>query len=260
MLRPRVIPVLLLKGAGLYKTVRFREPAYVGDPLNTVRIFNDKEVDEICVLDIGARFGQKAPQFERIRELAAETFMPISYGGCIASVDQVKAILKSGVEKVVLNSLVFNDPDEVRRIVAFAGSSSVVVSLDVRRNWLRRQEVMTDGGCRATRCSPVEAARTAEALGAGEILLNAIDRDGTRQGYDLEMVDEVARAVSVPVVACGGANNLDDLRTVLAAGASAAAAGSMFVYQGRHRAVLISYPSPAEIEGLIPGLSTSLNN
>jgi cyclase len=255
MLRPRVIPVLLLKGAGLFKTVRFREPAYVGDPLNTVRIFNDKEVDEICVLDIGARFGQKAPQLERIRELAAETFMPISYGGCIMSVDQVKTILRSGVEKVVLNTLVFDDPEEVRRIVAYAGSSSVVVSLDVRRNWLRRQEVMTGGGTRSTQLSLVEAARAAETLGAGEILLNSIERDGTRQGYDLEMVGEVARAVSVPVVACGGAGSIDDLRAVLEAGASAAAAGSMFVYQGRHRAVLISYPSPMEVEGLPTGLS-----
>lgn len=255
MLRPRVIPVLLLKGAGLYKTVRFREPAYVGDPLNTVRIFNDKEVDEICLLDIGTRFGQKAPQLERIRELAAETFMPISYGGGIVSVDQVKAILKSGVEKVVLNTLAFDNPEEIRRIVAYAGSSSVVVSLDVRHNWLRRQEVMIGGGARSTRLSPVEAARSAESLGAGEILLTSIERDGTRQGYDLEMVSEVARAVSVPVVACGGAGGLDDLRAVLEAGASAAAAGSMFVYQGRHRAVLISYPSSAEVEGLPTGLS-----
>jgi len=255
MLRPRVIPVLLLKGAGLYKTVRFREPAYVGDPLNTVRIFNDKEVDEICVLDIGSRFGQKAPQLERIRELAAETFMPIAYGGCITSVGHVKAILKSGVEKVVLNSLAFDDPEEVRRIVAYAGSSSVVVSLDVRRNWLRRQEVMTGGGARSTRLSPVEAARAVEALGAGEILLTSIERDGTHLGYDVDMVREVAQAVSVPLVACGGAGTLGDLRAVLLAGASAAAAGSMFVYQGRHRAVLISYPSSAEVEGLSRELS-----
>jgi cyclase len=250
MLRPRVIPVLLLKGAGLYKTVRFREPAYVGDPLNTMRIFNDKEVDEICVLDIGGRFGQKTPQLERIKELAAETFMPISYGGCISSLSQVQAILKAGVEKVVLNSLAVDNPEEVRRIVAYAGSSSVVVSLDVKRNWLRRQEVLTEGGTRPTRMSPVEAARAAEAMGAGEILLTSIDCDGTQLGYDVDLVREISHAVSVPVVACGGAGSLDHVREVLAVGASAAAAGSMFVYQGRHRAVLISYPSPSEVEGL----------
>lgn len=252
MLRPRVIPVLLLKGQGLYKTVRFCEPTYVGDPLNTMRIFNDKEVDEICVLDIGRRFGQKAPQFDQIRALAAETFMPISYGGCITKLDQVQAILKAGVEKVVLNSLVFDEPEEVRRIVAYAGSSSVVVSLDVKRNWLRKHEVLTHGATRSTRLSAVEAARVAEALGAGEILLTSIDRDGTQQGFDTETVSEVARAVSIPVVACGGGGTLDHLREVLGSGASAAAAGSMFVYQGRHRAVLISYPSPAEVEGLLP--------
>jgi cyclase len=250
MLRPRVIPVLLLKGAGLYKTVRFRDPVYVGDPLNTMRIFNDKEVDEICVLDIGGRFGQKAPQLEQIKGLAAETFMPISFGGCITVLSQVQAILKAGVEKVVLNSLAFENPDEIRRIVAYAGSSSVVVSLDVRRNWLRRYEVLTQGGTRPTRLSPVEAARYAEALGAGEVLLTSIDRDGTQEGYDVDLVGEVTRAVSVPVVACGGGGSLDHMRQVLKAGASAAAAGSMFVYQGRHRAVLISYPSPAEVEGL----------
>lgn len=250
MLRPRVIPVLLLKGAGLYKTVRFKDPTYVGDPLNTVRIFNDKEVDEICILDIGGHYGQKAPQFERIRELASETFMPLSYGGCISSLDQVKTILKCGVEKVVLNALAFADPDEVGRIAAYAGSSSVVVSIDVRRNWLRKSEAATRSGSKGTGISPVDAARAAEKVGAGEILLTSVDRDGTFTGYDTALVREVAGAVSIPVVACGGAGSLDHMREVMRAGAAAAAAGSMFVYQGRHRAVLISYPASAEIEGL----------
>lgn len=250
MLRPRVIPVLLLKGGGLYKTLRFSQPAYVGDPLNTMRIFNEKEVDEICVLDIGERFGQPGPQFELIREIASEAFMPLSYGGGVRRLEQAQVILKSGVEKVVLNSLAFSDPHEVARIVAYAGSSSVVVSIDVKPNWLGKYEVLTRSGTRKTGLSIVDAARAAENMGAGEILLNSIDRDGTFQGYDMKAVDQVVKAVSIPVVACGGAGSLQHMKDVLAAGASAASAGSMFVYQGRHRAVLISYPSSAEIESL----------
>lgn len=250
MLRPRIIPVLLLKGGGLYKTLRFNQPSYVGDPLNTMRIFNEKEVDEICVLDIGERFGQKGPQFDLIREIASEAFMPLSYGGGIGSLEEAQVILKSGVEKVVVNSLAFLKPDEVARIVAFAGSSSVVVSIDVKRNWLNRYEVLTQSGTKKTGLSVIEAAQAAEKMGAGEILLNSIDRDGTLQGYDTNLIDEVVNAVSIPVVACGGAGNLQHLKEALAAGASAASAGSMFIYQGRHRAVLISYPSSAEIESM----------
>tara|TARA_R110000850_G_scaffold125586_6_gene244038 strand:- start:220 stop:990 length:771 start_codon:yes stop_codon:yes gene_type:complete len=250
MLRPRAIPVLLLKGGGLYKTLRFNQPAYVGDPLNTMRIFNEKEVDEICVLDIGERFGQKGPQFDLIREIASEAFMPLSYGGGIRSLEEAQAILKSGVEKVVVNSLAIFDRHEVARIVAYAGSSSVVVSIDVKRNWLNRYQVLTQSGTKKTGLSVVEAARAAEEMGAGEILLNSIDRDGTMQGYDIELINNVVNAVSIPVVACGGAGNLQHMREALAAGASGASAGSMFVYQGRHRAVLISYPSSAEIESL----------
>lgn len=250
MLRPRVIPVLLVKGGGLYKTLRFKQPAYVGDPLNTMRIFNEKEVDEICVLDIGERFGHVGPQFDLIREIASEAFMPLSYGGGVRQLDQAKAILKSGVEKVVVNTLAFSDPHEVAKIVAYAGSSSVVVSIDVKRNWLNKYEVYTRSGTKKTGLTVLEAARAAEKMGAGEILLNSMDRDGTYQGYDLKLIDDVVKHVSIPVVACGGAGGLQHLKDVLAVGASAASAGSMFVYQGRHRAVLISYPSSDEIESL----------
>jgi cyclase len=256
MLRPRVIPVLLLKGAGLYKTVRFKDASYVGDPLNTMRIFNEKEVDEICVLDIGASTKPGGLQIDRIREIASESFMPLSYGGAVRSVDDVRAVFKAGIEKVVLNRLPFENPDEMRRIVAFAGSSGVVASIDVRRNWMGRYQVFTDHGARATKVGAVEAARSAEALGAGEILLTAIDRDGTMQGYDLDLISAVSAAVSVPVVACGGAATLQHMSEAMAAGASAAAAGSMFVYQGKHRAVLISYPAPGDIESLAHAASS----
>jgi cyclase len=215
-----------------------------------MRIFNEKEVDEICVLDIGERFGQKGPQFDLIREIASEAFMPLSYGGGIGSLEEAQVILKSGVEKVVVNSLAFSRPHEVARIVAFAGSSSVVVSIDVKRNWLNRYEVLTQSGTKKTGLAVIEAARAAERMGAGEILLNSMDRDGTLQGYDTKLIAEVVNAVSIPVVVCGGAGNLQHLKEALAVGASAAAAGSMFIYQGRHRAVLISYPSSAEIESM----------
>lgn len=250
MLRPRVIPVLLLKGGGLYKTVRFREPRYVGDPLNTMRIFNEKEVDEICVLDIGATVHKRRPDVDLIRQIAGEAFMPLAYGGGISSLDQARQILKAGVEKVVLNALATENPEEVRRIAAFAGSSSVVVSIDVSKHWLRGYQVMSRSASQRTALSPVEAARRAEQMGAGEILLTAVDRDGTMAGYDLNLIRQVAEAVSVPVIACGGAGGLADLGRAMAAGASAASAGSLFVFQGRHRAVLITYPSPTEIESL----------
>jgi cyclase len=250
MLRPRVIPVLLLKGGGLYKTVQFKNPSYVGDPLNTMRIFNEKEVDEICVLDIAAPYPPKGINIERIKELASEAFMPLSYGGGIRSLDDAKALFKAGVEKVVVNRLAAEDPDEARRIAKFAGSSSLVVSIDVRRKFLGKYEMCVQNGSRPTGASAIDAARAAEALGAGEILLTSIDRDGTQQGYDVDLIHSVSHAVQVPVVACGGAGTLKHLGQAMTAGASAAAAGSMFVYQGRHRAVLISYPSPAEIESL----------
>jgi cyclase len=250
MLRPRVIPVLLLKGGGLYKTVRFKNPSYVGDPLNTMRIFNEKEVDEICVLDIAASSQPNGVNMERVKGLASEAFMPLSYGGGIRSLDDAKALFKLGVEKVVVNRLAIENPDEVRKIAEFAGSSSLVVSIDAARKVFGAYETYMDNGRRPTGTVPVVSARAAEALGAGEILLNSIDRDGTQQGYDVDLIRSVSRAVSIPVVACGGAGSLEHLGQAMAAGASAAAAGSMFVYQGRHRAVLISYPSPVEIESL----------
>ncbi len=253
MMRPRVIPVLLLKDGGLYKTLRFKDPKYVGDPINTLRIFCEKEVDEVVVLDIAATAERRGPQIDVLRDLASECFMPLAYGGGIRSVEQVRQLMALGIEKVVLNTAAIEDPKLISRIADYTGSSSTLVSIDVRKKLLGGYEVYTNGGRNRTGLDPAEAARTAERHGAGEILVNAIDRDGTMEGYDIALVRNVTEAVSIPVIACGGAGKLSDLQAAIGNGrADAAAAGAMFVYQGRHRAVLISYPSPAEIEELVP--------
>lgn len=250
MLRPRVIPVLLLKGRGLYKTVKFKDPRYVGDPLNTLRIFCEKEVDEVAVLDITATTEGRGPQLDVLRDIAGECFMPLAYGGGIRSVDDVRKLLNLGVEKFILNTVAQEKPELITEIAAYCGSSSVVVSIDAKKKLFGGYDVYTHAGRKSARTDPVTAAREAEKRGAGEILINSIDRDGTMEGYDLALVEQVSRAVDTPVIACGGAGKLDDLRSAIGAGVDAAAAGSLFVFQGRHRAVLISYPSPAEVDSL----------
>jgi cyclase len=254
--RPRVIPCLLLRNTGLVKTVRFTDPTYLGDPRNVVKIFNEKEADEICLLDITATIEGRPPRLQLLREISSECFMPLAYGGGIRQLDDVKAIIGVGVEKVVINSAAVATPNLVEAAARMAGSSSVVVSIDVRsRPWpARGYEVFTHSGTRKTGLRPVEFARSMERAGAGEILLTAIDRDGTMRGYDLELIRMVSDAVSIPVIACGGAGKADDLfRAVREAGASAAAAGSLFVFQGKHRAVLISYPRGSELEAGFAG-------
>jgi cyclase len=248
MLLPRVIPCLLLKDAGLVKTVRFRRASYVGDPLNTIKILNDKEVDELVLLDITATPERRGPNLEFLREAVSEAFVPLAYGGGVTTLQQMHDLYKLGVEKVVLNTAAHERPDLVREAAAAFGSQSVVVGIDVRRGIFGGQRVFTHGGRTRVDGDPVAAARRAEDLGAGELLLTAIHRDGTWKGYDLDLIRTVASAVQVPVVACGGAATLSDFRgAVRDAGASAVAAGSMFVYQRRHRAVLVSFPTRAEL-------------
>lgn len=251
MLRPRVIPCLLYRDAGLVKTRRFREPVYVGDPINTARIFNDSEADELIVLDIGTAVTGRGPELDMIARVASECFMPVTYGGGVTDPDQVAAILKSGVEKVSINTAAFVDPSLLRRCADRFGRQAVVGSIDYRVAASGRAEVFASGGRRPTGMDPVEAAVRAEACGAGEVLLGAIDRDGTMSGYDLEVLRAVTSAVSIPVIASGGAGGAADLRqAVLDGGASAVAVGSYFVFHGPHRAVLISYSTPAERERL----------
>lgn len=250
MLKTRVIPCLLLRGAGLVKTTRFKDPKYVGDPINAIRIFNDKEVDELVLLDITASREGRGPAFATIEEVASECFMPLAYGGGIGSVDDVRRILRLGVEKVVFNHAAWRAPEVLRDASREFGSQAIVASIDVKRKLLGRYEVFADGGTRATGADPIEYAKRMEDAGAGEIFLAAIDRDGTMSGYDLDLVAKVSAAVAVPVIACGGAGRTDDFAKAVASGAGAVAAGAMFVFHGPHRAVLITYPTPAELQAI----------
>lgn len=254
MVRTRVIPCLLLRNRGLVKTVKFKNSTYLGDPINIVKIFNDKEVDELIFLDITATIEQKKPPFKLLSEIASECFMPLGYGGGIRSLEDVKEILSLGVEKVAINSYAVENPSFVRAAADLAGSQSIVVSIDVKKSLFGKYEVMTHNGRKATGLDPLKFAVEMEKMGAGELFLNSIDRDGTMQGYDLELIRRVAEAVSIPVVACGGARSVKDLGDVVKkGGASAAAAGSMFVFHGPHRAVLINFPTPQELGMVFQG-------
>jgi cyclase len=252
MIRPRVIPCLLLLNKGLVKTVKFKEPKYLGDPINIVRIFNDKEVDELVFLDITATAENRPPAFDFLRNITSECFMPLGYGGGIRSMVDVKQLLSIGIEKVVLNASAVENPKLIREAADHAGSSSVVVSMDVRQGFTGKYEVMTRNGKKKTGLDPVKHAIEMERMGAGEILVNSIDRDGTMQGYDIPLIKRVADAVGIPVVACGGAGNLGHIAQAIKDGhASAGAAGSMFVFQGPLRGVLISYPAPQDLKKLL---------
>lgn len=250
-LRPRVMPSLLLRDGGLVKTVEFKNPRYLGDPINAVRIFNDKEVDELLLLDITATTSRRPIQFELIEEIVSEAFMPVAYGGGVTSVDDVRRLLALGVEKVSINAAAVARPELITELSDCFGASTVVVSIDARRK-RRRYEVVVENGARGTGLEPAIWSAEAQRRGAGEILINSVDNDGAMTGYDLSLVQAVADAVSVPVVACGGAGSTDDFRKATRdAHASACAAGSFFVFQGRHRAVLISFPSQDELDRVL---------
>lgn len=243
MLPVRVIPVLLLRGRGLVKTVRFKDPTYVGDPLNTVRLFNDKEVDEIVCLDIEASLQSSEPNFEMLADLASECFMPVAFGGGIRSLAQARRVFEIGAEKVVLNTHALTNPNLVEEIASVFGDQAVIVSIDVRKTFLGDYQITTHGGTRK-HSEPLDTCLTRmQDAGAGEILLTSIDRDGTRKGYDLDLLHRVSDVVRVPLIACGGAGTLSDFAAAVSqGGADAVAAGSFFVFTGKHRAVLITYP------------------
>lgn len=253
MLRPRLIPCLLLHDGGLVKTVGFSQPKYVGDPLNAVRIFNEKEVDELMVLDIDATRLGKEPNFDLIEQLAAECRMPLSYGGGVKKVEQVERIVGLGVEKVAVASAAVDDPELVSRAAERVGSQSVVVVIDVKKtSFTRTQEVVTCNATVRTGHEPVAFAKRAQDLGAGEIVLNVVERDGTMSGYDLALVDRVWKSVSVPLTVLGGAGSLDDVgELVRRYPIIGAGAGSLFVFKGKYRAVLINYPTPSDRDALI---------
>jgi len=248
MLKARVIPSLLLRGAGLVKTRQFKDPKYIGDPINAIKIFNDKEVDELVLLDITASAEGRGPAFAAIEEVASECFMPLAYGGGIGSVEDIRRILKLGVEKVILNTAAWRDPQVLQQASREFGAQAIVASIDVRRKLLGGYDVCVERATRALRIDPVTYARRMEELGAGEILLTSVERDGTMKGYDIELLSRVTAMVSVPVIAAGGAGSVADFGAAIKqGGASAVAAGAMFVFHGPHRAVLITYPSQAEL-------------
>lgn len=234
---------MLLEHGGLVKTLKFREPRYVGDPINAVRIFNEKQVDELIVLDIRASADGRSPDEAAIAEIASEAFMPVGYGGGVRDLVTATRLIQLGVEKLVVNTAAVESPDEVARIADRLGRSTLVVSIDAARRPDGTYEVVTHGATRRTGIDVRAHAEAVTSLGAGEVFLTSVDRDGTMEGYDLDLIRLVTERVDVPVIACGGAGNPADLvAAIRQGGAAAAAAGSMFVFHGRHRAVLITYP------------------
>ncbi|MFW2342860.1 HisA/HisF-related TIM barrel protein [Brevundimonas sp.] len=247
--RQRIIPVLLLDGEGLVKTRKFANPTYLGDPINTVRIFNEMEVDEIVLLDIRATRDRQPPQFDRLRSIAEEALFPLAYGGGLTRIEDAARIIESGFERVVINTAFDTHPDFVRSMCSELGASTVVGSMDVRPRLMRGPGVFVSGGRRAVSSGVVDWARRIEDFGVGEIMINAMDRDGEMTGYDTDLIALVASSVSVPVIACGGAPSFSGMQPAFEAGASAAAGGAVFVFKGKHRGVLIQYPHATEREG-----------
>ncbi len=251
MLRHRVIPALLLRRGGLVKTRRFKNPVYVGDPINAIRIFNEKEVDELMVLDIEATRSGVGPDLKTLELFSGECFMPLAYGGGIQTLDQAARVFDLGVEKICIQTAGILDVSLITRIASRYGSQSVVASIDVKRDWRGRPRLYGSAAGRYLNTDWLLQARRMTEAGAGEILLNTVDRDGMMSGYDTELVSALAKSVSVPLIALGGAGNMDHMLEAIRAGASAVAAGSLFVFHGPHRAVLITYPGYQDMERIL---------
>lgn len=240
---PRIIPLLQYSRGRLVKTIQFANPTYVGDPINTIKVFNAKEVDELIVLDIDATREGRGPDFDFVASIVNECFMPLCYGGGVRTLKDMDRLFSLGVEKIALHDVLFDDPALLEQAAARFGNQSLVCSVDVQQDNGRRLVYRAVSG-KTTPADPVEFVQALERRGAGEILLHSVDRDGARTGYDLELVAAVAAAASVPVVAVGGAGKREHLREALQAGASGVAAGSLFVFHGPHKAVLLSYLPP----------------
>ncbi len=241
----RIIPCLLLHKNLLFKTISFSNPRYIGDPINAVKIFNDKEADELMLIDIDATINHKEPNYQLIEDIVGEAFMPICYGGGVKTVEQMKRLFSLGIEKISICSAAIELPEIISKAAAIFGSQSIVVTIDVKRVGLfKKYTVTSHSGSKISNFDPVNFAVRVEKLGAGEIIINDVDRDGTMIGYDEVLIENVTKNVFVPVVALGGARTLTDMYNIIKnAGASAAAAGSLFVYHGKLKAVLISYPT-----------------
>lgn len=254
MLRPRIIPCLLVHKDGLVKTLGFKDPKYVGDPINAVRIFNEKEADELMVLDIDATLKKAEPDFGLIAKLAAECRMPLCYGGGVTTAQQAARIIAMGVEKVAVSAAAIANPSLLTEMASAVGRQSVVAVLDVRKRtglFAKGYEVCTQNGKTSHKMDPVMLAKELQDAGAGEIVVNSVDRDGLMQGYDLELAAQFKQALSVPVTFLGGAGSLDHLGELISKlGVVGAAAGSLFVFKGKYRAVLINYPTPEQKDKL----------
>ena len=248
MKRFRIIPILLIQKGGLVKSVKFAHHKYIGDPINAVKIFNEKGVDEIAIIDISATAEKRGPNLLQIKELASEAFMPMAYGGGITTVEEMTKLISSGVEKVIINNSAFKIPALISEAAKKIGSQSVVVSIDVKKNVWGKYKVYTQNGTYNTGIDPVSFAQLVANAGAGEIILNSIEKDGTFEGYDLNLIEMISLSVNIPLVSVGGAATVADFAAAVQKGASAVAAGSMFVFQRPHRAVLISYPSQQELK------------
>jgi len=252
MLRPRIIPSLLVHDNGLVKTVNFKNAKYVGDPINAVKIFNEKEVDELAVFDIDATVLNKEPDYALIEKLANQSRMPLCYGGGVKTVEQAQRIFGLGIEKIALSSAVINKPELIMEIADRVGSQSVIVVLDVKKKLLGGYEVYTHNGKKSTGINPFKFIEEAEKLGAGEIIINSIDQDGVMKGYDMNLIDKVREKISLPMTVLGGAGSLDDIGKVINKhGIIGVGAGSLFVFKGVYKAVLINYPNRTEKDELI---------
>jgi imidazole glycerol-phosphate synthase subunit HisF len=248
MFRPRIIPVLLLKDQGLVKSKVFRDYRYIGDPINAVRIFNDLKADELVFLDIMATKERRLVSLEFIKDVGEESNMPFSVGGGIKSIEDIREIISAGAEKVIINSYAADNPDFITEASATFGSSTIVICIDVKKKLFGNPRTWVQNGTRSTGYSPIEFAKLMEEKGAGEIIVQSIEKDGQMNGYDIELIKKVSEAVNIPVVALGGAGNLNHLREAYTKGyANGLAAGSLFVYHGSKQGVLINYPDKSEI-------------
>lgn len=251
MLRPRIIPSLLLQDNGLVKTVNFKNPKYVGDPINAVKIFNEKEVDELAVFDIDATAKGLEPNYSLIERIANQSRMPLCYGGGVKTVEQAQKIFGLGIEKIALSSAVLQNPDLITQIAERVGAQSVIVVLDVKKKLFGGYELYTHNGKKATGINPFDFAEKAQQLGAGEVVINSIDQDGVMKGYDMNLIDKVREKISLPLTVLGGAGSLQDIQEVIKKHKIiGVAAGSLFVFKGVYKAVLINYPTKKEKENI----------
>ncbi|MGJ0342885.1 AglZ/HisF2 family acetamidino modification protein [Arcobacter cryaerophilus gv. pseudocryaerophilus] len=252
MLQKRIIPCLLLHKGGLYKTQNFKKPTYIGDPINAIKIFNEKEVDELMFLDIDATVQNKEPNYKMIEDIASECFMPLCYGGGVKTLDQMKKIYSLGVEKISISSAAIENPNLIQEAANIFGNQSVIVTVDIKKDFFGKKKVFINNGKKNTKINPVDFIKRVEALGAGEIVVNSIDHDGVMKGYDIELLKEIKSNIKVPVIALGGAGNLNHIKEIFEISkVDAVACGSMFVYQGPLKGVLISYPPYQKIQELL---------